>query len=151
MHTTLTFVPAPVAFGIWTGVSLAAAVHLLCRANQILPDAGRLRLAVIFFTALPVVQAFVLGQPVLLLASALAESYLALRRGAEVRGGVWLGLLVLKPQYGLLLGLFAFASFFLVLALALDRLGIGLSFALATLLALSVQGATLVTVRALER
>src|SRR6184192_80584 len=52
---------------------------------------------------------------------------------------------------GLLLGLFAFASFFLVLALGLDRLGIGLSFALATLLALSVQGATLVTVRALER
>jgi len=56
-----------------------------------------------------------------------------------------------KVLRGLLLGLFAFASFFLVLALGLDRLGIGLSFALATLLALSVQGATLVTVRALER
>src|SRR5438128_6432784 len=56
-----------------------------------------------------------------------------------------------KVLRGLLLGLFAFASFFLVLALGLDRLGIGLSFALATLLALSVQGATLVTVRAIER
>ena len=56
-----------------------------------------------------------------------------------------------KVLRGLLLGLFAFASFFLVLALGLDRLGIGLSFALATLLALSVQGATFVTVRALER
>lgn len=102
----LTFAPPPLAFGMWTLVSLAAAAHLLWRANQLLPNAGRLRLAVIFFTTLPVVQAFVLGQPVLLLASALAESYLALRRGAELRGGVWLGLLALKPQYGLLLGLF---------------------------------------------
>src|SRR5207248_1929783 len=27
-------------------------------------------------------------------------------RGADLRGGLWLGLLALKPQYGLLLGLF---------------------------------------------
>ena len=52
---------------------------------------------------------------------------------------------------GLLLGLFAFASFFLVLALGLDRLGIGLSFALATLVALLVQGSTLRLVRTTGR
>src|SRR5213596_1970759 len=52
---------------------------------------------------------------------------------------------------GLLLGLFAFASFFVVLALGLDRLGIGLSFALATLVALLVQGSTLRMVRTFGR
>jgi hypothetical protein len=60
----------------------------------------------IFFTTLPVLQTFLLGQPVLFLASALAEAFLALRRGADFRGGLWLGLLAVKPQYGLILGLF---------------------------------------------
>ena len=36
----------------------------------------------------------------------MAESYLALRRGADFRGGLWLGLIALKPQYGVLLGAF---------------------------------------------
>jgi hypothetical protein len=67
---------------------------------------GKTRAAVIFFTTLPVLQAFLLGQPVLFLAVAMAESYLALRKGADLRGGIWLGVLALKPQYGLLLGLF---------------------------------------------
>ena len=101
-----TRISPPLAFGIWTALSLAAACHVLWRVGQLVPGGGRgrLRLAVIFFTTLPVLQAFLLGQPVLFLASALAESFLALRRGAELRGGLWLGLLALKPQYGLLLG-----------------------------------------------
>ena len=55
-----------------------------------------------------------------------------------------------KVLKGLLLGLFAFASFFLALALGLDRLGIGLSFGFATLVALLVQASTLKAVRAIE-
>ena len=44
---------------------------------------------------------------------------------------------------GLLLGLFAFAGFFLVIALYLEPLGISLAFAAAIVVALTVQGATL--------
>ena len=102
----LTRVAPPLAFGIWTLLSLAASVVLLWRVSQNAPTVGTARAAVIFFTTLPVLQAFLLGQPVLFLAIAMAEAYLALRRGADFRGGAWLGLLVLKPQYGLLLGLF---------------------------------------------
>jgi hypothetical protein len=102
----LTQLPPPLAFGIWTALSLAAAVVLLWRVNQLAPGIGKTRAAVIFFTTLPVLQAFLLGQPVLFLAIAMAEAYLALRKGADFRGGAWLGLLALKPQYGLLLGLF---------------------------------------------
>ncbi len=81
----LTRISPPLAFGIWTALSLAAACHVLWRVGQLVPGGGRVRLAVIFFTTLPVLQAFLLGQPVLFLASALAESYLALRRGDSAR------------------------------------------------------------------
>ena len=66
---------------------------------------------------------------------------------AHRQGG---GAAATKVLRGLLLGLFAFASFFLVLALGLDRFGIGASFALATLIALLVQASTLRVVRAPE-
>jgi alpha-1,2-mannosyltransferase len=102
----LTFLPPPLAFGIWTALSVAAAVHLVWRINQLLPATGVARLALLVATALPVVQVLVLGQPMLFLASAIAESLVALNRGADFRGGLWLGLLAIKPQYGLVLGLF---------------------------------------------
>jgi hypothetical protein len=102
----LTRMPPPLAFGLWTCLSLAAALHLVWRISQLVPEGGRLRLAVIFFTTLAVVQAFALGQPVVLLAVAMGEAYLSLRSGADFRGGMWLGLIALKPQYGLLLGVF---------------------------------------------
>ncbi len=102
----LTVLPPPVAFGIWTVLSILAGCHLVWRMSQVLPTAGKTRLAVILFTALPTLQVLVLGQPMLLLASATAECFLALRSGRELRGGLWLGVLALKPQYGLLLGLY---------------------------------------------
>lgn len=102
----LTSVWPPAAFGIWTVASLAAAGHLVWRCSQLLPRARRVLLIVILLTALPVMQTLVLGQPVLLLASATAESLLALRLGADLRAGAWLGVLAFKPQYALLLGAF---------------------------------------------
>ena len=44
---------------------------------------------------------------------------------------------------GLLLGLFAFGAFFLLLAIGLSRLGVGLAFLVATVTALVIQGLTL--------
>jgi hypothetical protein len=52
---------------------------------------------------------------------------------------------------GLLLGLFSFAAFFTLLAVELSRLGIGLAFLLATAAALTVQGASLMILRAPAR
>jgi hypothetical protein len=49
---------------------------------------------------------------------------------------------------GLLLGLFSFAAFFTLLAVELSRLGIGLAFLLAIAAALTVQGASLMILRA---
>ena len=48
---------------------------------------------------------------------------------------------------GLLLGLFSFGAFFLLLAVGLNRFGIGPSFLVATMTALAIQGLTLRAVR----
>jgi drug/metabolite transporter (DMT)-like permease len=48
---------------------------------------------------------------------------------------------------GLLLGLFSFGAFFFILAIGLSRIGIGLTFLLATATALVIQGLTLRAVR----
>lgn len=48
---------------------------------------------------------------------------------------------------GLLIGLFSFGAFFLLLAVGLTRIGIGPSFLVATVTALSIQGLTLRAVR----
>jgi hypothetical protein len=48
---------------------------------------------------------------------------------------------------GLLLGLFAFAGFFLVLAGLIERAGIGPAFGAATLAALAIQGGSLSMLR----
>jgi hypothetical protein len=48
---------------------------------------------------------------------------------------------------GLLVGLFAFTGFFAVLAVTITPLGIAASFAAATLVALSIQGCSLVVMQ----
>ena len=53
----------------------------------------------------PVACTLIVGQPQLLLACAVAECYLSLREGRDFTSGLWLALLLFKPQYGLLIGL----------------------------------------------
>jgi len=48
---------------------------------------------------------------------------------------------------GLLIGLFAFTGFFVMLATTIERLGIAASFAVATIVALAIQGCSLAIVR----
>src|SRR5262249_45473154 len=53
-----------------------------------------------FLLACPgVAVGLVLGQPMPLLAWAIGEAYVALRAGEDLRAGLWLGVLFLKPQY----------------------------------------------------
>ena len=47
-----------------------------------------------------------MGQPMVLLAIAVSEMFLSLRAGRDLRAGLWLSALLLKPQYALLFGIF---------------------------------------------
>src|SRR5262249_1434650 len=51
-----------------------------------------------------VAQGLIVGQPTALLACAVSECYVSLRAGHDLRAGLWLSVLLFKPQYGVLIG-----------------------------------------------
>lgn len=98
-------VSPPAGFLAWSILNVAAALCLAWRAGEAAKRYRRLAVVLIVATALPVVYAVWLGQAALLVACAFTEFFLALRAGRDLRAGLWLSLVLLKPQYGVLLGL----------------------------------------------
>src|SRR5437867_4139999 len=91
------------------------------------------------------------------LAGALAEAVFCVAYGAMARrgwpvalGAATLGFVLFAAllRRGLLLGLLAFAGFFVVLGATIEPLGVAIGFALATAAALAIQGASLALVLA---
>ncbi len=100
----LTLVPPPAALAVWIALSVLALAHVARRVAQQVPGPSRRRVVVILLVSFPVAIGLYYGQVVLLLAAAFAEAYVALRQGRDMRAGLWLGTLILKPQYLILLG-----------------------------------------------
>lgn len=99
-----TLPPPPLGFALWTGLNALAAVHLVRRVVELFPGPERPWLALLLLSSFPIVQNLVLGQPMILLACAVAEGYRSLRAGRELRAGLWLAALLFKPQYLVLVG-----------------------------------------------
>ena len=99
-----TLPPPPIGFALWTLLNVAAVALLAYRVAQVLPQLSRTQAFVGLLVSVPVAQGLIVGQPTALLACAVAEWYLAMRQGRDVRAGLWLALLLLKPQYGILIG-----------------------------------------------
>jgi len=115
--TPFTLPPPPLSFGLWTLLNLAGAIYLGWRVSVVLPHPNQLgspacatnasgfsRAALAVLISAPIAQGLPVGQPTALLACAVAECFLSLRGGHDVRGGLWLSALLLKPQYGIVLG-----------------------------------------------
>jgi len=128
----LTFLPPLTAFWVWTAINLALvafALHRLARAASV----SRHMLWLWGLGFFPIVWGLALGQVTGLLLLIATEGYLALRNGLERRAGIWLALLLLKPQFlPLLLVLLAWQRRkALLVSFSLSALVvIGLSFAL---------------------
>lgn len=103
VFTPFALLPPPVGFALWTGLSVLVGLHLARRVAACFPPGERLWAVVVLLTAFPVVNTLMVGQPMLLLAGAVAEGYLCLRAGRDFRAGLWFACILLKPQYGLLL------------------------------------------------
>jgi hypothetical protein len=99
-----TLPPAPAGFALWTVVNLAALTWLARRVAQVLPGLSGIQAMLALLVSFPVAMGLIVGQPTALLACAVAEWYIASRRGQDVRAGLWLSILLLKPQYGILIG-----------------------------------------------
>jgi Glycosyltransferase family 87 len=104
LFTPFTLPPPPIGFALWTGLNFLAALYLARRVATLFPKQERMWVFLLLLTAFPMVQTLVVGQPMILLAYALAESYLCLRAGREFCAGLWLACVLFKPQYGILLG-----------------------------------------------
>ena len=97
--------PPPIGFALWEAASVLAAVYLAYRVRQFLPELGLPGAAVAVLAAVPVATALYMGQVALLLAIPVAEMLVSFRGGRDFRAGVWLAVLLIKPQYALVFGL----------------------------------------------
>lgn len=100
----LTSLSPPLAFGLWTALNVVLALGLAWRVATFFPIRQRLVAAMLVLVSLPVAAALWAGQVQIFLALAVGEAFLALRSGRDLRAGVWLSALIVKPQYLILLG-----------------------------------------------
>jgi hypothetical protein len=101
-----TVLPANIGYAVWLGASLLAALFLGYRVWQILPELGRFGAPAAVLAAVPVAWGLFLGQPAVLLAVPVSEMFISFKAGRDFRAGLWLAVLLLKPQYALLFGVF---------------------------------------------
>jgi hypothetical protein len=104
LFTPFTLVPPPLGFALWTALQIGGAVGLAWRVRQLVGHRDWGWAVLLLLTSVPVFQSLFIGHPMTLMAWALGEGFLALRRGHDLRAGLWLSCLLLKPQYILLLG-----------------------------------------------
>ncbi|MBV9597962.1 MAG: DUF2029 domain-containing protein [Chloroflexi bacterium] len=100
-----TFPSPPIGFLLWSALSFACGVWLVVRFKQMLPSVPLLGAAVLIFGAYPVALGLFMGQVVLIMGVAVAEMFVSFRAGRDFRAGLWLAVLLLKPQYAVLFGL----------------------------------------------
>ena len=105
MFTPFTMLPPLIGFALWEAINLLLALHLAWRVTQFFPGMAKACAALILLTSYPIVYCLLVGNVQLLIACAIAECYLALRAGRDLRAGLWLFFVLIKPQYGFLLGL----------------------------------------------
>jgi Glycosyltransferase family 87 len=104
LFTPFTFLEPHIGFILWTFVNAIAALYLAWRAAAFFQKIERPCAVLLLLSSYPVVFCLFVGQPQFLLACAVSEFYLALRKGRDFRAGLYLSLLLFKPQYGGLLG-----------------------------------------------
>jgi hypothetical protein len=93
-----------IGFVLWTATNALAAGYVVVRLARRFNLPLRFVLPTVFATA-PLMLGLLVGQPVGLLMLGFYELYINLERGEDMRAGLWGGLLLLKPQYAVILGL----------------------------------------------
>lgn len=95
----IALIPAPLAFGIWSLLNAAAAIVLSWRAASFFPADRRLLAGILVLVSTAIVFSVWFGQPQLFLAIAFGEAFIAMRRGRDLTAGLWLAIVLFKPQY----------------------------------------------------
>jgi hypothetical protein len=104
MVVPFTLPSPPIGFALWELASFLAALWLAYRAHQLLPRLGFLAALLVILAAAPVATNLYMGQVALLLAIPVAEMLISFRAQKDFRAGLWLSVLLIKPQYVVLFG-----------------------------------------------
>lgn len=99
-----TWLSPPLSFALWFGLNVCVALAIGWRLAGHCGRFDKATIILLFLGSYPVALNFYVGQIQILLAWCVTEFYLALRSGKDFQAGLWLGCLLLKPHYGLLLG-----------------------------------------------
>ena len=89
---------------LWTGLNALGGVYLAARVAYLFQGRTRLVAGLTTLLSVPVMMALQAGQPMVLIGCAFGEFVLALRARRGFLSGLWLSVMILKPQYGLLMG-----------------------------------------------
>jgi len=98
--------PPPVGLALWYGVSILALLYLAYRVRGFLPNFGFFGSTVLILAAIPVATDLYTGQVALLLAIPVGEMLISFKARQDFRAGLWLAVLLVKPQYAVLFGIF---------------------------------------------
>ncbi|MEK6802933.1 MAG: glycosyltransferase family 87 protein [Nitrospirota bacterium] len=101
----LTWIAPSTSVFVWACANTLLALWIGWRVALHCPGSDKPTVMLLFLGSYPVVLNLHVGQIQILLAWVVTECYLALRADHDFRAGVWLGCLLVKPHYGLLLGL----------------------------------------------
>lgn len=101
----MTWLDPPISVLVWGIANTLLALWIGWRVARHCVGADPPTVMLLFLGSYPVVLNLHVGQIQIILAWVVTECYLALRAGRDVRAGLWLGCLLIKPHYGFLLGL----------------------------------------------
>jgi hypothetical protein len=99
LFAPLTQVPPLAGFAIWTVLNAALAAWIVYQLTARLPNRSRWVVFALLMFSYPMAINFYVGQLVVILMAGFYLAYRDLQRGLEFRAGLWLGVLLLKPQY----------------------------------------------------
>ena len=103
LFAPFTIPPPQIGFLLWTIANLLLAIPVARSLAGYFPLDQRRSVTTLLLLFFPFVMALFVGQMVIILLFAFWKAYGALERGDDFRAGIWLGLLVIKPQYAVVL------------------------------------------------
>jgi hypothetical protein len=103
LFAPFTIPPPQIGFLLWTIANLLLAIPVARSLAAHFPADQRRSVTTLLLLFFPFVMALFVGQMVIILLFAFWKAYEALERGDDFRAGMWLGLLLIKPQYAVVL------------------------------------------------
>ncbi len=99
-----TFAAPPYALALWYCAQILALLYLAFRLQRYLPRFGAVGAVFLMLAAVPVATDLYMGQVALLLAIPVGEMLISFQARRDFRAGLWLSVLLIKPQYAVLYG-----------------------------------------------